>query len=69
MEDQKMGSMPINKLLLTMAAPMILSMVIGALYNIVDSIFIKSLQLGQAEWRTCLGEHTIKAEDGLLLIW
>ena len=42
MEDQKMGSMPINKLLLTMAAPMILSMMIGALYNIVDSIFVSN---------------------------
>lgn len=42
MEDQKMGTMPINKLLLTMAAPMILSMMIGALYNIVDSIFVSN---------------------------
>ena len=42
MEDQKMGSMPINKLLLTMAAPMIISMMIGALYNIVDSIFVSN---------------------------
>ncbi len=42
MEDQKMGSMPINKLLLNMAAPMILSMMIGALYNIVDSIFVSN---------------------------
>ncbi len=42
MNDQKMGSMPINKLLLTMAAPMILSMIIGALYNIVDSIFVSN---------------------------
>lgn len=42
MEEQKMGTMPINKLLLTMAAPMILSMMIGALYNIVDSIFVSN---------------------------
>ena len=42
MEDQKMGSMPVNKLLLNMAAPMILSMMIGALYNIVDSIFVSN---------------------------
>ena len=42
MEDQKMGSMSVNKLLLTMAAPMILSMMIGALYNIVDSIFVSN---------------------------
>ena len=37
-----MGSMPVNKLLITMAAPMILSMMIGALYNIVDSIFVSN---------------------------
>lgn len=42
MEDQKMGTIPVNKLLLTMAAPMILSMIIGALYNIVDSIFVSN---------------------------
>lgn len=42
MKDQKMGTMPIQKLLLTMAAPMILSMIIGALYNIVDSIFVSN---------------------------
>lgn len=42
MEEQKMGVMPVNKLLLTMAAPMILSMIIGALYNIVDSIFVSN---------------------------
>lgn len=42
MKDQKMGIMPIKKLLLTMAAPMILSMMIGALYNIVDSIFVSN---------------------------
>ena len=42
MEEQKMGTMPINKLLITMAAPMIFSMIIGALYNIVDSIFVSN---------------------------
>lgn len=42
MEEQKMGVMPVNKLLLTMAAPMILSMIIGALYNVVDSIFVSN---------------------------
>ncbi len=42
MKEQKMETMPINKLLLNMAAPMILSMIIGALYNIVDSIFVSN---------------------------
>ena len=35
-----MGYMPIPKLLLTMSAPMIVSMLVQALYNIVDSIFV-----------------------------
>lgn len=42
MEENKMSAMPVNKLLLSMAAPMILSMIIGALYNIVDSIFVSN---------------------------
>lgn len=36
----KMGTMPIGKLLASMAWPAILSMTINALYNIVDSIFV-----------------------------
>lgn len=35
-----MGVMPVGKLLITMSAPMILSMLVQALYNIVDSIFV-----------------------------
>ena len=42
MKEQKMETMPINRLLLNMAVPMILSMIIGALYNIVDSIFVSN---------------------------
>lgn len=38
--ENKMGTMPINKLLITMALPMIVSMLVMALYNIVDSIFV-----------------------------
>ncbi len=38
--ENKMGVMPVNRLLLTMAAPIALSMIIQALYNIVDSIFV-----------------------------
>lgn len=40
MKENKMETMPVNRLLLTMAAPMVLSMLIGALYNIVDSLFV-----------------------------
>lgn len=39
-QENKMGVMPVNKLLLSMAVPMMLSMLVQALYNIVDSIFV-----------------------------
>ena len=39
-QENKMGTMPVGKLLLTMALPMIISMLVQALYNIVDSIFV-----------------------------
>lgn len=41
--ENKMGIMPVNKLLLNMAVPMILSMVVQALYNVVDSVFVSKL--------------------------
>ncbi len=43
MEENKMGVMPINKLLISMALPMMISMLVQALYNIVDSIFVARL--------------------------
>ena len=41
--ENKMGVMPINKLILSMSIPMMLSMLIQALYNIVDSMFVAQL--------------------------
>lgn len=38
--ENKMGVMPVNKLLISMSVPMMLSMLVQALYNIVDSIFV-----------------------------
>ena len=38
--DHKLGSMPIGKLLFKMSAPMMISMLMLALYNVVDSIFV-----------------------------
>ena len=40
----KMGTMPVNKLMLTLGAPMIISMVLQAVYNIVDSAFVSNMQ-------------------------
>ena len=42
-EENKMGVMPVNKLLLSMSLPMMLSMLVQALYNIVDSIFVAKI--------------------------
>ena len=39
----KMGTMPMNKLLLSMALPMMISMLVQALYNIVDSVFVSMI--------------------------
>ena len=38
--ENKMGVMPVNKLLISMSLPMMVSMLVQALYNIVDSIFV-----------------------------
>lgn len=40
MNENKMGTVPVNKLLVSMATPMVLSMLVGALYNVVDSLFV-----------------------------
>ena len=43
MKENKMGTMPVNKLLINMALPMMISMLVQALYNIVDSIFVAKI--------------------------
>lgn len=42
-QENKMGTMPVAKLLITMSAPMMISMIVQACYNIVDSIFVSQL--------------------------
>jgi len=42
-KENKMGVMPENKLLMTMSLPMMASMLVQALYNIVDSIFVSRI--------------------------
>ena len=41
--ENKMGTMPIGQLLFNMSLPMMISMLVQALYNIVDSIFVAKL--------------------------
>ena len=42
-KENKMGVMPINKLIISMSLPMIISMLVQALYNIVDSMFVAQI--------------------------
>ena len=42
-KENKMGVLPIPRLLITMSLPMVISMLVQALYNIVDSIFVAKL--------------------------
>lgn len=42
-QENKMGVMPVNRLLLNISLPMMISMLVQALYNIVDSIFVAKL--------------------------
>lgn len=55
----KMGTEPIGKLMLTMGIPMILSMVLQAFYNIVDSYFVSCMP--DAGGITGLGEYGVNA--------
>lgn len=41
--ENKMGIMPVPKLLITMSLPMIISMLVQALYNVVDSVFVAQI--------------------------
>lgn len=42
-EENKMGILPIKKLILTMSLPMMISMLVQALYNVVDSMFVAQI--------------------------
>ena len=45
-ENNKMKEMPVNKLMVQMGIPMILSMALQAVYNIVDSAFVGNMKEG-----------------------
>ena len=42
-KENKMGYMPIGRLILSMSLPMMLSMLMQALYNVVDSIWVSRM--------------------------
>ena len=41
--ENKMGVLPVKKLVITMSLPMMISMLVQALYNVVDSIFVSQI--------------------------
>ena len=43
LQENKMGVMPVGKLLVNMALPMVISMLVQALYNVVDSIYVAQI--------------------------
>ena len=45
-ESNRMKEMPVNKLMVQMGMPMILSMALQAVYNIVDSAFVGNMRAG-----------------------
>lgn len=45
--DNKMAVMPVGKLMLKMGLPIIISMMLQALYNIVDSAFVSNMEGGE----------------------
>ena len=45
-ESNKMKDMPVNKLMVQLGIPMILSMALQAVYNIVDSAFVGNMRVG-----------------------
>ena len=56
--QNKMGTAPMSRLLLKMGTPMIISMVIQAFYNIVDSYFISNMTSDQI---SNIGDYAINA--------
>ena len=42
-QENKMGIMPVNKLILSMSIPIVVSMLVQALYNIIDSMFVAQI--------------------------
>ena len=53
-ESNKMKDMPVNKLMIQMGIPMILSMALQAVYNIVDSAFVGNMRVGSEAALKCI---------------
>ena len=62
-QENKMGVMNENKLLITMALPLIISMLVQACYNIVDSIFVAMVSEDALTLTAGTYRHPKKPED------
>ncbi|MBE6672462.1 MAG: MATE family efflux transporter [Ruminococcaceae bacterium] len=56
MKENKMGTMPVHRLLVTMSLPIIVSMLVQALYNNVDSFFISQIKNTGREGLTAVSQ-------------
>ena len=59
-ESNKMKDMPVNKLMIQMGIPMILSMALQAVYNIVDSAFVGNMNRCRNQCTSCKDTWTGK---------
>ena len=64
-ENNKMKNEPVNKLMLQMGVPMILSMALQAVYNIVDSAFVGNMKEGS---ETALNALTLVFPIQMLMV-
>lgn len=55
MNENKMGTLPIKRLVWTMGLPMIISMILQAIYNVVDTAFVINMNEGGYEANIALG--------------
>ena len=67
-QENKMGVMPMNKLLVNMALPMIISMLIQALYNVVDTMFVSKIEDGAGAGTAALNAVGMAFPFQMLLI-
>ena len=68
MGENKMGAMPIGKLLINMATPIIIAMVIQAFYNIVDSFFVSRISDVESETQSAIAAMSLAFPVQNLLI-
>ena len=53
--EHKMGTKPVGKLMLTIGTPIVFSMMLQAVYNIVDSAYLSNMKEAGEEALTALG--------------